>query len=101
MPRVRYDLVVPGGFEPHWWEAINAPMLDASGDVTAIIHQVHRVTDLHLAEAAERQRQARQAFLLDLSDALRAEPDADAVVNRGIQMLTDQLRLDRCYVSQY
>jgi hypothetical protein len=49
MKRTRYDLAKPGpGFEPHWWLAINAPLLDASGNVTAIIHQVTRVTELIL-----------------------------------------------------
>ncbi|MBV8848212.1 MAG: PAS domain-containing protein [Methylobacteriaceae bacterium] len=58
MERVRYDIVTPsGGFEPHWWLAINAPMLDASGEITAIIHQVDRQTKLHLAEEAERRAQ--------------------------------------------
>ncbi|NUQ18632.1 MAG: PAS domain-containing protein [Sphingomonas sp.] len=102
MERVRYDIVNPRGeFEPHWWEAINAPMLDESGNITAIIHQVHRVTELHLAQEAERERQDSQAFLLKFSAALRAEPDADAVANRAIAMLLDRLQLDRSYITFY
>ena len=102
MERMRYDLVIPdGGFEPHWWEAINAPMLDASGEVSAIIHQVTRVSELHYREEAELQEQERKAFLLKLSDALRAEPSAEAITNRALRMLSEQMRLDRCYVGIY
>jgi PAS domain S-box-containing protein len=43
----------------------------------------------------------RQAFLLQLSDALRAEPNAEAMANRAVRMLSDQMRLDRCYVGIY
>jgi signal transduction histidine kinase/ActR/RegA family two-component response regulator len=43
----------------------------------------------------------RQTFLLKFSDALRAEPDADAVANRAIRLLSEQLRLDRCYIGVY
>ncbi|SDY92271.1 HWE histidine kinase domain-containing protein [Citreimonas salinaria] len=43
----------------------------------------------------------RQAFLLRLSDALRAEPNADAIAERALRMLSDQLQLDRCYVGIY
>lgn len=102
MERMRYDLVMPdGGFEPHWWEAINAPMLDGSGEVSAIIHQVTRVTELHYREVAKLEDQNHQAFLLKLSDALRAEQAADTMTNRAIQMLFEHLQLDRCYVGVY
>lgn len=48
-----------------------------------------------------REREDWQAFLLRLSDALRVEPDADSVAHRAIGMLTDQLRLDRCFIAAY
>ena len=53
------------------------------------------------AEAAIRDTEERQSFLLKLSDALRAEPNADAVAERAIRMLSEQLRLDRCYIASY
>lgn len=53
------------------------------------------------AEAAVRMNGERQVFLLKLSDALRAEPDADAVANRGIAMLREHMALDRCYVASF
>ena len=60
MERVRYDLLTPDGrFTEHWWLAINAPLFDAAGNVTAIIHQVERQTELHRAEAARRESEER------------------------------------------
>ncbi|EQB07978.1 PAS domain-containing protein [Novosphingobium lindaniclasticum] len=52
-------------------------------------------------EIALRESREHQAFLLELSDALRAEKDADAVAYRAIGMLSDHMRLDRCYVTYY
>lgn len=48
--------------------------------------------------AAERER---QAFLLELGDALRVEPTADALVECALRMLQSRLGLDRCYVGLY
>ena len=95
MPRVRYDLALPGGFEPNWWEAINAPMLDPSGEVSAIIHQVHRVTELHQSELAEQMRLKRQGFLLTLSDALRPLSDAAEMQAATTRLLGAHLGVDR------
>jgi PAS domain S-box-containing protein len=101
MPRTRYDIAKPGGgFEPHWWDAINAPVLDASGHVTAIIHQVSRVTKLHLAEEAERERQELQAFLLQLSDALRSLADAVDIQKTAMQLLGKQLQVSRAFYGE-
>jgi PAS domain S-box-containing protein len=61
----RYDMVTPeGGFEPRWWLAINAPVLDNSGQVCAHHHQVTRVTEEHHAEVALRasEEQYRELF---------------------------------------
>lgn len=59
------------------------------------------VTARARAEAALRESDERQNFLLKLSDALRAEPNADAVANRAIQMLSEQMKLDRCNITSY
>lgn len=53
------------------------------------------------SQTALRESEERQAFLLRFSDALRAEPSADAVANRALRMLSEQMRLDRCYVGIY
>ena len=40
-------------------------------------------------------------FLLRLSDALRVESSAEAIANRALQMLSKQIRLNRCYIGIY
>ena len=55
-----------------------------------------------VADVTERRRaEERQVFLLELSDALRAEPGADGVANRALGLLAEHLRLDRCYIGVY
>ncbi len=46
-------------------------------------------------------REQQQAFLLQFSDTLRTDSNVDAVANRSLQMLSEHLRLDRCYVGVY
>ena len=53
------------------------------------------------AEEVLRDSEARQAFLLKFSDALRAEQCAEAMTDCALRMLFDRLRLDRCYVGIY
>lgn len=46
-------------------------------------------------------REQQQAFLLQFSDKLRAESTADAVANLALEMLIEQLQLDRSYIVSY
>lgn len=75
------------------------PIPDDGGKRLAVIFT--DVTERRRAEAVLRESEERQAFLLRLSDALRAEPDMDAVANRAIAMLSEHMRLDRCYVASF
>lgn len=59
------------------------------------------VTERRQAQDALRGSEERQTFLLKLSDTLRAQPDVDAVVNRALGLLAEQLNLDRCYIGVY
>ncbi len=54
-----------------------------------------------LAAEAVRQNEERQTFLLTLSDALLAEPGADAMAALAVQLLADELRVERCYIVTY
>ena len=78
---------------------------DWTEDEVALIREVAARTwataERARAEAALRDGAERQAFLLRLSDALRAEPDEDAVAMRAVGMLADHMGLDRCYVAFY
>ena len=51
-------------------------------------------------EAAMRAREEQQSFLLELSDALRAEAGERAVGEVGVRMLAGQLGVDRCYITR-
>jgi hypothetical protein len=62
---------------------------------------VRDITERRRAEEKARESEERQAFLLGLSDALRAEPSADAAANRAIRMLSEHMRLDRCFIASY
>ena len=59
------------------------------------------ITERKRAEATLQGSEERQAFLLRLSDALRAEPSAEAMTERALRMLFEQMHLDRCYVGIY
>ncbi|HVG14654.1 MAG TPA: GAF domain-containing protein, partial [Chitinophagaceae bacterium] len=48
-----------------------------------------------------KEREGQQAFLLSFSDTLRTEPTVDALANRALQLLSDYLKLDRCYIGLY
>ena len=58
------------------------------------------ISDRKRAEMALRAGLGRQSFLLKLSDALRAQPDADAVAKECTRILADHMALDRCYVAR-
>src|SRR3712207_2807553 len=45
-------------------------------------------------------RSERQAFLLKLSDALRARSDEPAIRELAVHMLAAHLRLDRCWLAE-
>ncbi|MGF7216538.1 PAS domain S-box-containing protein [Spirosoma lacussanchae] len=46
-------------------------------------------------------RERQQTFLLRFSDSLRIQPNPDALANRALQLLAEQLELDRCYIGVY
>ena len=85
-----------------WYLSTDAVFLrDKSGVARQFIGVALENTDRKQAEAALHDAARRQAFLLKLSDALRAEPSADAIANRALRMLFDHMRLDRCYIGIY
>ena len=79
-----------------WFEAWVYPR---SGDQFEAFFE--DITERKHAEQALIQNEERQSFVLKLSDALRAEPSADAIADRGLRMLSEHLHLDRCYIGIY
>ena len=76
-------------------------LLDGGGVAHQFIGVSLEITDRKQAEAVLRENARRQSFLLELSDALRAEPSAEAIANRALRMLFDEMRLNRCYIGIY
>lgn len=72
---------------------------DPGSDRVAVVFD--DITERKRAETALRESEERQAFLLKLSDALRAEPNADAIALFVLDALTERLKLDRCYIAEY
>jgi PAS fold len=71
MPVQRYDVQRPasegGGFTERYWTPVNAPVLDAAGEVTFIIHRVEDVTGpVRLERERDRVIQELQKALNDL-----------------------------------
>ena len=75
-----------------WYRSVNSRI---GGDGSRLI-------GVFFDDITERkEHEQRQAFLLRLSDALRAEPSGEAMTERALRMLFEQMRLDRCYVGIY
>lgn len=80
--------------EPRQWTVSERMMVEETAERTGIAVEQAR------AEAALRQNQERQAFLLKLSDAMRAQPDVAAITKTATSLVADQLGLDRAYVCR-
>ncbi len=85
--------------EARWWSLVHSPVLDAQGRVEAIIHSAIDVTAERRTSDALRQRGERQAFLLNLSDVLRSQPDAQSTAQTAVDMLAAHMALDRCFIA--
>ncbi|MBC7737152.1 MAG: PAS domain S-box protein [Candidatus Saccharibacteria bacterium] len=91
--------VAAPGQAPHHFHLTVEPHQGPDGAIEGIISTAMDITDRKQAEVVLREREARQAFLLRVSDALRAEPGIEAKTDRALRMLAGQMRLDRCYVN--
>jgi two-component system CheB/CheR fusion protein len=101
LPVMKYDIVQPDGtFEERWWIPLQSPMLDDNGQVTAIIHSTTDVTDIHRAGVALRASEERQAFLLNLSDAVRPLTSVEAIQSVTNQLLGTYLGVDRVMFAE-
>jgi PAS domain S-box-containing protein len=66
---------------------------------TAMAGTVRDVTAGKFAEAVLREREARQAFLLKLSDTLRGEAEEEQIERVALELLAERLSADRAYIT--
>ncbi|MDO5370871.1 GAF domain-containing protein [Paracoccus sp. (in: a-proteobacteria)] len=76
------------------------PLLGPDGQPTGFLKIGQDVTAQRATESALRAREARQAFLLQLADALRPRTDPDAIQGEAARLLAERLDVGRaCYVE--
>lgn len=78
-----------------WFEVFVHPR---GGDRLTVLYQ--EVTDRHQATEALQRNGEQQAFLLRLSDAMRAEHEPEKIGKVAVDMLAQHMGLDRCYVAR-
>lgn len=78
---------------------IEATYYPAMGDRFSVIYD--DVTERKRAEQTLQDSEERQAFLLQLSDAFRAEESAEAIGSIATGMVGRHLRADRSYICRY
>jgi signal transduction histidine kinase len=79
-----------------WTLSRAVPILGAGGEVLEWLGTASDVTARRKAEAALREGEERQAFLLKLSDVLRPLRDPVAIQKQASRILGEHLAVDRC-----
>jgi PAS domain S-box-containing protein len=88
------------GLVPGWFTATWTPVRDDAGCVGGFVGVATETTDRVLAERAQRTSQARQAFVLKLSDALRPLADPLAMQAAAAHVLGEHLRASRVFYGE-
>ncbi len=84
--------VLREGGNQGWTYSRAVPLLDGHGEIIEWFGTAQDITE-------RKQRAERQAFLLQLSDALRVEVDEAAIGATATRMLAEHLGADRCYIT--
>ncbi|MBV9117428.1 MAG: GAF domain-containing protein, partial [Acetobacteraceae bacterium] len=87
--------------EPAWFDISYSPLRDERGKVFAAFVLHKETTGRVLAERALRESEARQTFLLRLSDALRPLADPVEVQGTAARLLGERLRASRAYYYEF
>jgi PAS domain S-box-containing protein len=87
-----------GQLDDRWWRTVNAPVLGPDGELRYIIHQAEDVTDP--VRRAQAEAEARWAFQLRLSDALRVLATPLEVQSTACQMLGEHLGVNRVHFAE-
>jgi PAS domain S-box-containing protein len=82
-----------------WTLSRAVPLFGPRGEIVEWFGAASDVTARKEAEDALRESGERQAFLLKLSDALRAGRDAESIASAALELLRERLRLNRAYIA--
>ncbi|RYF49802.1 MAG: PAS domain-containing protein, partial [Cytophagaceae bacterium] len=105
LPLQRYPIPVqtPDGserYEERFWSVSNTPIFDEEGKLLCISHRTVDVTQSVLAETAEREHVARQAFQLQLADRIRPLSYPDEVTAVASELLGKFLNAERVFYGE-
>lgn len=87
----------PAGPEPRVFDTDWSPLRDEGGEVAGVLQTLVEVKERRRAEAALRESQERQAFLLRLSDALRPLADPAEIEGKAVRLLGEHLAVDNAH----
>lgn len=101
-----YAAVVDSGhsvLEEHYFEHVDRwlrmNVFPRGGDRFAVLYS--DITDRKRVETVLRDSERRQAFLLRFTDAIRSEPNEQALIERAVLMLAEELAVDRAYATRH
>ncbi len=85
---------------PKYWDVILKPVKDARGRVVCLLSVARDVTQSREAELALRKSEERQAYLLNLADALRPLVDPNAIQREAARILGQRLGALRVHFAE-
>jgi PAS domain S-box-containing protein len=85
--------VYPAG--QRYGEVAVTPLYDASGVATHLIGIVHDITERKVLDESHREIEARQAFLLKLSDSFRSPVNPAEIQLTAARLLSEHLQVNR------
>src|SRR3712207_4711017 len=105
LPETRENLpLLPergGAVEPAYFTVSFSALRDGSGAIAGTLATAIETTERVRAEAGLREAQGRQAFLLALGDAMRAQPSAEAIIEVAGRLLAERLNPSRVVFAEF
>jgi len=83
-----------------WGLSRAVPLLDGNGEILEWFGAGSEITEQRLAAEQLREKEGRQAFLLQLTDTLRTVADADAKASEAARLLAEHLDVDRAILAE-
>jgi PAS domain S-box-containing protein len=91
----------PNGAEERVFDSSWSPIRDETGAVAGALETLTEVTAKVRADAALRESEGRQRFLLALGDAMRAQPNVDAITTTAARLLGERLNASRVLYAEF